>query len=315
MAEKIRNIIPIVFSVDDNYAPFLGVALSSIKENASDENFYKIYVLNTEISEGNKAKLSSYNSDNFLVKFVDVAGRMDKINKDKIHLRDYYSKAIYYRIFIPSLFPDYEKILYIDCDVVVLQDIANLYNTDVKGNIFVAMHEETMTEMDVFGRYSEEFLGVKRENYFNSGILLINCEEYDKANIEERFINFMHKYKFEVAPDQDYLNVLCKDRIKYLDVGWNKTPFPNRPFDDKDLRLIHYKLNFKPWHYSGVRYEEYFWKYAKLSPFYTELYEMLLNFSDKERRLETQAFITLQNTALRYIGGQDNYKTFFKEKA
>ena len=313
MHKNDKKIIPIVFAVDDNYCPFLGVALKSIYDNASENNFYKVYVLNTEISKVNMDRLDEFNNDKMEVKFVDVASRMDKINKDKIHLRDYYTKAIYYRIFIPSLFPQYDKILYVDCDVVLLDDIANLYNHDVKDNIFVAIHEETMTQMDVFGKYSEEFLGVEREKYFNSGILLINCKEYQRQNIEERFIELMNMYKFEVAPDQDYLNFLCKGKIGYADIGWNKTPFLNE-FEDKNLKLIHYKLNFKPWHYDGIRYEKYFWNYASKTPFYAELLKMKKEFTDEDKRADDLAFNKLQKTAERYMKGDVNYKTFFHKK-
>lgn len=309
------KIIPLVFAVDDNYAPFLAVALRSILDNATAGNFYKVYVLNTEISELSKEKLNEFNCDIMEIKYVDVAERMGRLSKDKIHLRDYYTKAIYYRIFIPDLFPQFDKVLYVDCDVVVLEDIANLYNTELGDNIFAAVHEETMTVMDVFGRYSEQFLGVKRERYFNSGLLLINTKEYKKERIEEKFINIMNKYKFEVAPDQDYLNYLCKDRIKYCEIGWNKTPFPAEinPFDDTKLKLIHYKLNFKPWHYDNVRYEKYFWQYAKNTPFYEQLVDMRKNFTEAEVAADEAGFIQLQKTAQEYIDCGENYKTFIVE--
>lgn len=313
--QNYKRIIPIVFSVDDNYAPFLGVALKSILDNAKSNNYYKIYVLNTEISQNNIEKLNEYNCDIMEIKFVDVAERMSRISKDKIHLRDYYTKAIYYRIFIPNLFPQYEKILYLDCDVVLLADVANLYDVDLGDNIFAAIHEETMTVMDVFGKYSELFLGVQREKYFNSGVLLINSSEYRKAKIEEKFISIMHKYKFEVAPDQDYLNVLCKDRIKYCDIGWNKTPFPEEinPFDDSKLKLVHFKLNFKPWHYDGVRYEKFFWNYANATPFYNQLLEIKLTFTKAQEEKEKREFIALQVTAEKYTLDEENYKTFVIE--
>ena len=313
MSSGLKKQIPIVFSADDNYCPFLSVALRSILDNASENNFYKIFVLNTGITKINASKLQEFNCENMSVSFVNVASRMDKINKDKIHLRDYYTKAIYYRIFIPSLFPQYKKILYLDCDIVLVDDVANLYNYDVGDNVFVAIHEETMTQYEVFGKYSEEFLGVKRENYFNSGILLINCEEYEKQNIEEKFIDFMHSHKFEVAPDQDYLNVLCKDKIRYAEIGWNKTPFDN-VFDDKDLKLIHYKLNLKPWRYDGIRYGEYFWKYAFETPYYNELLTMKENYTIDEKNADEIAFVNLQKTAEKYMQSQFNYKNFFHKK-
>ncbi len=307
-----KNIIPIVFATDDNYVPMMSVALRSILDNAVATNFYKVYILNTELRVENIEKLNEFNCDIMEIKYINVAERMDKISKDKIHLRDYYTKAIYYRVFIPDLFPQYDKILYVDCDVVVLEDIANLYNQDIGDNIFVAVHEETMTVMDIFGKYSEQFLGVERKNYFNSGLLLINTKEYKKEKIEERFISLMHRHKFEVAPDQDYLNVLCKDKIKYADLGWNKTPFPEEinPFNEEQVKLIHYKLNFKPWHYKGVRYEDYFWKYAKKTPYYQELINARDNFSTEQMQNDDNGFLQLQKTAQNYIDGKENYKTF-----
>ena len=105
--------IPIVFAVDDNYAPFLCVSVKSIIENATMDYFYKIYVLNTGISETNRKLLSGmvdgYDA-NLSVEFIDVADRMRTLS-GKLRLRDYYNNTIFYRIFIPSLFPNYEKIL------------------------------------------------------------------------------------------------------------------------------------------------------------------------------------------------------------
>lgn len=315
MTKNNKKIIPIVFALDDNYAPFLSVALRSILDNSCDENFYSIYLLNTQLNTVVKNRLAEFNCDKMEISFVDVASRMEKISKDKIHLRDYYTQAIYYRIFIPSIFPQYEKLLYVDCDVVLLDDIAKLYNQDPEDNIFVAIHEETMSHINLFGEYSEQFLGVDRNKYFNSGILLINCKAYAKANIEERFIALMHRQKFEVAPDQDYLNVLCKGKIKYAPIGWNKTPFPDLAFDDEEVKLVHYKLNFKPWRYNNVKYGDYFWHFAKKTPFYDELLKMLNEYTEQDKQNDDLAFEALQQTAIRYTKNPCNYKNSFRVKA
>lgn len=301
--------IPIVYAVDDNYAPFLCVSLKSILDNMNKDYFLKVYILNTGISEKNKLRIieiAEENGDDVDVEYVDVADRMDSL-KDKTHLRDYYTNAIYYRIFIPSLFPQYEKIIYIDCDIVLINDISKLYNVDLGKNIVAAVHEEAMSYFDCFGSYSEDFLGVPRMEYFNSGLLVINTAEYRKEAIETRFIDLMLSEKFEVAPDQDYLNVLLKDRVKLVDVGWNKTPIPGKVFPDNLISLVHYKLNFKPWHYKGVRYEDYFWKYAKQTPFYEDLIAMRDNYSDKEKKRDEQAFVNLQKMATDYINSKNNY--------
>ena len=109
--------IPLVFAVDDNYAPYLGVALKSILDRASREYFYRIFVLNTGISNRNIRKLKSYNTTVSSIEFVDVSKQLDSIGY-KLHLRDYYTNTIYYRFFIPALFPQYKKIIYLDCDII-----------------------------------------------------------------------------------------------------------------------------------------------------------------------------------------------------
>ncbi|MBR5192597.1 MAG: glycosyltransferase family 8 protein [Clostridia bacterium] len=307
MANNNLKEIPIVFSVDDNYAPFLAVALTSILENSSKENFYKFFVLNTGISEEHIKRLSAYNTPNSSIEFVNVVDRLNSICY-KLHLRDYYTQTIYFRFFIPALFSQYKKILYLDCDVVLLQDVASLYNVELGNNVIAAIHEETMSNVKVFGDYSEEFLDVPKMEYFNSGILLINTERYMELDIEGGFIKLLAEHKFEVAPDQDYLNVLCSGNVKYLDIGWNKTPFKNIEFNREDLKLVHYKLNFKPWHYDDVLYGEYFWDFASRTSYYNELIDMQKSFTDLDKKNDEIAYKKLQQTAQDYINCARNYK-------
>ena len=171
-----------------------------------------------------------------------------------------------------------------------------------------------MSSFDCFGKYSEEFLDVPKMEYFNSGLLVINTKKYIHDQIEAKFINLMLEHKFEVAPDQDYLNVLLKGKTKLLDIGWNKTPLIDKDFPIEDLKLVHFKLNFKPWHYNNILYQEYFWQYAKETPFYKDLIAMRENFSEEDKQKDESAFINLQNMALRYIASENNYKKFIKKE-
>ena len=265
--------IPVCFATDDNYVPFLAVAVSSLLDNASKENFYRIFVLITELKQDNIDKIKALETENSEITFISLAKEMDKI-KDMFHLRDYYSKETYYRIFIPNLFPYYKKVLYLDCDITVLGDVAELYNHHIHGFYVGAAVEEVMQTYEVFGNYVEKADGIKRENYFNAGILLINCRRWRNKLIAERFVDLLNRYKFRVVQDEDYLNVLCKGHVRWISLGWNKTAYKNPAFDDKDLRLIHWKINWRPWKYKNVLYEEYFWKYAKMSGFYDKLIQM-----------------------------------------
>ena len=162
MKKTVKKEIPLVFAVDNNYAPFLCVALKSILDKASADYFYSIYVLNTGISQKNIRRLKVYNTQRSSIEFVDVSDRLNSIGY-KLHLRDYYTNTIYYRFFIPALFPQYEKILYLDCDIILNEDISKLYNVNLDENILAAVPEEVMCSVPVFGEYSEEFLDIPKE--------------------------------------------------------------------------------------------------------------------------------------------------------
>ena len=306
--------IPLIFATDDGYVPFLSVALKSIIENANKDYFYPVYILTSGLSSENISKLKELENENFSIESVDVTKNLNEL-KSSLHLRDYYSKAIYYRIFIPTLFRQYEKAIYLDCDIVVTDDISKMYFVDLKDNLLGAITEEVMTNVDVFGRYSEEALGVERNNYFNSGVLLMNLELMRKEKIEEQFFALLEKFKFIVAPDQDYLNVVCKDRVTYLDKGWNRTPINDKTFNDNNLHLIHYKMAWKPWHYDDVLYGDIFWKYANSTNFIDKIVYIKENYSSSDVQNDKDSYDKLVQTALKDINDEGNYfKTISKNK-
>ena len=299
--------IPLVFAVDDNYAPFLSVTLKSILENSSKEFFYKIFVLNSGLSKEHFDKLSEYNTSNSSIEYVDVAKRLNAIS-EKLHLRDYYTKTIYYRFFIPALFPQYDKALYLDSDLTVLTDISLLFNQDLGDNLVGAIPEEVMTLVKVFGDYSEDGLDIPREEYFNSGIMVMNLKKMREISIEDKFVELLLQHKFEVAPDQDYLNVICQNKACLLDLGWNKTPMENDNFNNDDLKIIHYKLASKPWHYDNVIYDEYFWKYAKMTNYYQDILKIKREYTSSQVEEDESGYAKLQQTAYEYIIDGKNYK-------
>jgi len=271
--KKFKQEIPVCFATDDNYVPFLAVAITSLLDNASKDNFYRIFVLTTHLKQENIDSILKHKTENSSIEFISLAKELDKV-QNMFHLRDYYSKETYYRIFIPNLFPQYNKVLYLDCDITVLADVSELYNTSIHGYYVAAATEEVMQTFEVFGNYVEQADGINRKDYFNAGILLINCRRWRNNLIAERFVDLLNRYKFRVVQDEDYLNVLCKSNVKRIHLGWNKTSYKNDDFDDKDLKIIHWKITWRPWKYKNVLYEEYFWKYAKMTDFYDKLIQM-----------------------------------------
>ncbi|MBQ8350646.1 MAG: glycosyltransferase family 8 protein [Clostridia bacterium] len=256
--------IPVFFAVDDRYAPFLGVALRSMLANADRRYFYRIHVLTTGLSEENMEKLRHEETENARISFDDISRELSRIASE-LHMRDYYSAATYYRIFIGSIYREYDRVLYFDSDLVFCGDIAKMYHADIGRALVGAVADDVLTMEPVFGDYAEAVLDVPRERYFNAGILLIDLARYRATHMEERFISLLRRRKFTVAQDQDYLNVLTKNAVYYFDGAWNRSAAPCNA--GRTVNIVHYKMNWKPWHHDGVAFEQLFWQYADACAF------------------------------------------------
>ena len=306
-----RELIPIFFATDDNYSSYLSVALRSIIEHSNKDNDYEIFILVEDISAENSQRILSMATPNVKISFVSVTDQVCRIC-NSLHIRDYYTRTTYYRFFIPELFPVFSKGLYLDCDLVITTDVSELYHTELGNNYIAAAPEEFITDVDVFGIYSEKVLCVPRENYINAGVLVMNLDLMRADRINERFATLLSAKTYRVAQDQDYLNVLCKDRTVILDKTWNKTPMPkvNRSINPK---IAHYKINFKPWKFENVAFGELFWHYAESSPYYDALLLNRDQYTDEERIRDKKQYESLVRLALSEINEKDREQEIFND--
>ncbi len=283
--ENMKNEIPIFFSVDDNYAPFLATALNSAVKNSSEDRVYRAIILYQDLSAENIAGLSRLAADNFRIDFVAMREGMETIT-DRLSNRlrfDRFTLTIYFRLFIPRMFPQYDKGIYVDSDIVLLGDIAELFDTDIGDNLIGACSDLSIQDIPVLVNYVENAVGVPRNDYINSGVLLMNLKKLREVGLDRRFLQLLNKYHFDsVAPDQDYINALCHGKIHYLSSAWDAMPNENRE-PQEDARLVHYNLYSKPWYGEGVQYEEHFWKYADDSGFIERILEHRENWSEEQK--------------------------------
>ena len=276
--------IPIFFTVDDKYAPFLGVAMQSLVDNASDENMYIINIMTTAMNEENRAKINKYERENVKILYHDVTDLANNI-KDKLYTRDYYSISTYFRLFIPNMFKQYDKALYLDSDIVILDDIANLYNIDIGNNYVGAAPDDVIATEQIFRDYAEKVVGCSSyKTYFNAGILIMNLKEMRDNDFENKFLHLLDTVKYYVAQDQDYLNRFCKGRVKIISTDWDRMPVNPDKVNDRDtLKLVHFNLAFKPWHFDNIPYQEYFWEYANKTDYIDQINEIKNNFSEEDK--------------------------------
>lgn len=299
--------IPIFFACnDDAYLPYLDVAISSLVDHTSKENNYQIIILNSYFTEEGKQKLRKHNRENVNISFFDIS-EMFNPYKDKLP-NAHFAQVIYFRLFIEKAFPQYSKAIYLDSDVIILTDIAELYDVDLGGNLLAAAFEQNTDRAPMFTNYVKDYLGIPPKSYFNSGVLVMNLDEFRKVKVLDTFIHMLNTYNFDcIAVDQEYLNVICHGKVKYLPTGWNKHSFPEPP--EGKLKICHYALSNKPWHYADTINGEYFWEYAKKSQFYDDILKEFENFGEDGKRRDAEKFQFL----LKAIDNMKNSERTFKK--
>ena len=240
--------VEIFYACDDGFMKYLAVSLSSLIRHRDTGRSYNIHVLCSSVGEDMAAILRDMCPDGVSIHFEMVGEGFSSL-EDRLPIRDYYSRTTYYRFLIAECFPTIKKAIYLDADTVVRGDISQLFDTEMSDFAVAACHEQVMIQTDVFGRYVEEVLGIDRGAYFNAGVMLINCAQWRRLRILERFTELVGEYEFKVTQDEDYLNVLLKDRVLFLDGRWNAELAMKLDFPIDEAYILHYIMTAKPWHY------------------------------------------------------------------
>lgn len=307
--------IPIFFTIDDGYAPFLAVALNSAIKNASPDRHYRAIVLHQDLNEANAAKLKSLETENFKIKLTPMKANFEALD-DRMSNRlrcDYFTLTIYFRLFIPAMFPQYDKGIYIDSDVVLTDDIANLYDIDIGNNFFGACTDASIADTPPLVAYTENAVGIPKGEYINSGVLLMNLKKLRDCDLEGHFLNLLNTYHFDsIAPDQDYLNAMCNGNIYYLDEAWDAMPNDAKP-PLKNPSLIHYNLFSKPWCYDGVQYEDAFWKYAEDSGYIDEIKAYKAAYTEDKKKADSDCLALLVCRGSEIPEGEVTFKKQFEK--
>lgn len=315
--------IPVFFASDDYYAPFMATAMVSILDNSS--SFFAFYVLDSGITIENKKRIENIKKiyDHFSIEYISI-----DIEKEFGHFPlhyDFHTLNVFSRYLIPIVKPDLDKVLYIDADIIVLGDLAELYCEDL--GVFhlgaVPAYSDAMFRHQID-------LGLPYDNqYFNAGILLIDCKYFRDNNITDILIEETLRIKPDLQ-DQDVLNIHFENNYKILDCKYNVTQrmyeyLKNRSNQNVQNALdnpfiIHYIIK-KPWADLSAMYVEYFWKYLCKTEFFTvvllkylgeNLEEQkkiermkMMKFLEKEReslRLKNEEILALRNSKTFLIG-------------
>lgn len=272
-------IIPVVFAVNDYYVPYLGVTLQSLAEHAKPEDQYHIYVLHSGISKRNSEKLDAlkYQERDISVQCMDVSDIVPIMcQKSRNHL----TKESYYRLMIPQLFSQYDKLIYLDSDIVVLWDLAELFCQDIGDKPFGVVKEIQTDKLIDYLRRKD----IAEKGYFNAGVMLMNLPVMRQKNVAQNALEILKNDldSFYEYMDQDALNILFRDEVFYLPNEWNfcwHGLFQNVTEDclegylhnRSNPKILHYTSDLKPWDMPLLDMADCFWKYAVKCPFFKEI--------------------------------------------
>lgn len=292
-----KNNVALALAANDYFIPYTATTIKSIIENSSKENNYDILLLTHDISDTNKQRLADMIKDlnNFSIRYLNPKRYLDDYD---LYVRGHFGMETYYRLVLPEILQAYNKILYLDSDMVVMDDVAKLYNENIDGYMLAAtLDADTAGLYNGYEinkkKYMDNIMKMKEPyKYFQAGTLLINLFEFRKNYTTEEILKVATAYKWELL-DQDILNILCENKVKYIDMSWNSmVDMQGRRIKDiislaphylqdmyfearKNPKIIHYAGPQKPWLYPEMDMADAFFIYARNTKFYeTILYRM-----------------------------------------
>lgn len=297
--------IPIVFAANNSFVPMFATCLQSLIDHLNPKYDYDVILIQSDVSDENKSTLLSMVDPhkNLSLRFYDATPLLQGHHlKANAHI----SVETYYRFLIQDAMPDYHKVLYIDCDLIINDDISKLYNTDIEDYMLAAVRDpDFLGQINGATPETIEYIQTdfKMKNpfdYFQAGVLLFNEDKMRAAHSLDEWLTFASTpYRYN---DQDVLNLYCEGHVKFLDMKWNMIVDCNHervskiishaPQDIQDAytkaharpSIIHYAGFMKPWHSPTEDYAHTFWRYARKTPYYEELLTHLVKFTIKSEQ-------------------------------
>lgn len=302
--KKRVKVVPVFLTINSAYAPYAAAAIHSLTQHANPNRYYKVIILHDGLNLVNRWRLRNLVTRNVALQFKKMSRSLylkavvAYCTRRKKGAADFFSAAVYYyRAFIPLLFPIYKKAVYIDSDVILRGDIGELFDIELGDNVLAAMVDPKVSVIPEFRDYVDNAVGVPHDEYVNSGVQVMDLRKMRKMKYLSTMIEMMRKYDADlVAPDQDYLNVILRGKILFLDPVWNAEPVKDLP---RNVKLVHFNLFNKPWHYKGVPCEKIFWAAAKGTGFTGDLNRQLAAFDEKKQKEDHEKVEALIKKAAR----------------
>lgn len=265
----------ICFVADENYAPYMATVIYSILKNNKNMDCFNFYIFDNGILEKTKKNLLKIVDEKVSIKFINCLPFEKNLNELN-QIAEHITKTSYLKFVIADTLNHLDKVLYLDCDLVVMSDLEELWRYELENNLLAAVEDVGYT----YWSKSNEELKLKFK-CINSGVMLINCNLWRKEKLFKKFMKCAKKHEVVgYGQDQPVLNYVCKNRILYLPFIWNvqdtffrrgieiqnRTDIQECDFARINPAIIHYAYIEKPWNNINIFNAIYFWKYYKDTP-------------------------------------------------
>ena len=274
----------IALCANDDFAPHLAATIASILKNSLKSEEFRFFILNDDFSEKTKNKILNLKKlKDCEITFIDFDASLYR----DLPATDIFPVQVYFRLKIPYLIEE-EKVLYLDSDVLVRGSLAEIYNTNIE-NSFLAAVEDFSTLYDSFSINRAKIWNLNR--YFNSGVLLMNLkymrEIAQEFDFEQKCLDFIRDNARKlVCFDQDTLNMVCKDKVQYIDKKYNfqhqcKNSDVKKDYKKlkREIKIIHFVTFKKPWYFlKSPDFVFEYYKYSLLTDFRSEIFKNFLYF-------------------------------------
>ena len=240
---------------NEKLAPMFGVVVTSIGINVTSDGVM-MYLLHNGLKDSTVKRLQKIaDRYNVRLKFleIDLEILKDCPTNTKLH---YANVMTYARFLLPSMLPNLDKVIYLDCDLVVCNDLKYLWETDVNDMAVAMAPDLWFQDKETLGR-----LGINN-NYLNSGVIVMNLDYWRKHDVQNRLLSYIiNKGNELIYNDQDALNVILQDERRQLPVKYNVTPYHYHKYLEYypaelredihksrlDPEIFHYLGPTKPW--------------------------------------------------------------------
>lgn len=316
-----QNYAAICFASDQNFLPYTTVTIQSIVEHSNPSVNYDIIIFHSGVETSFEQKISAVSKgrENISVRLFDISNLFEDFHlfTKSVYTGTNYSSEIYYRLLIPSLMPDYPKVIYLDGDMLAVTDVAELYRIDLGEHMIGAVRDYAgICNCYVPGKdrrhYRTEILGLTSINdYFISSTLVFNVSKFNEKFSGEDLLRLAASREWR-QHDQDVLNVVCQNSVKLIGAEWgvmedygeNKF-LPSLLWNEyqdslKSPKLIHYAGPRKPWKRAETLYGDLFWKTAYHTEFFQDIFAQVTNLN---YRLRIADMVTDLPTVREYHSG------------